>query len=445
VTLDGQRAYDHIRYLSMDIGPRVRGSDGDKKAAGYIRSYFESLGLKVWEQVFDVEYALLINHKVEILEPSLGEVPSSPVMLAPDIPGDGLTGEIVFVEGCQEPQLGPRVTGKIVLWFCSPGSECDRRELLRYRPAAVISIFPDLGLRPKHSQMSRRELGHDHPVPLFWISWEDGLRLVKAGAKKARLVLRTERHQGTSSNIIAELKGNEYPEEIIVVGGHHDTVPGVPGATDNASGIAVVMELARLYAQRGSKRTLRFAAWGAEEGGLLGSAHYARALRTQDSVAQQSEELIAGRDRTQLDRHLFCVNLDTLGTALGHNSCYVLGPPEVSATMNVLSKELGVPHQVSEGIDRSDHLPFAWVGVPNVSLVREGPPLAYIHTSDDTIDLIDVAQLQQLGAFVDTFLMRTAAGARVWPFGRWIPEKLTQEVEKIAEENGWAMGEGSAE
>jgi len=64
---------------SGEIGPRMKGSDGDKRAADYIRSYFESLGLEVWEQSFDVEYASLIDHKVEILEPPLGEIPSSPL------------------------------------------------------------------------------------------------------------------------------------------------------------------------------------------------------------------------------------------------------------------------------------------------------------------------------------------------------------------------------
>jgi len=414
----------------------VRGSEGDKRAADYIRSYFESLGLEIWEQSFDVEYASLIDHKVEILEPPLGEIPSSPVLLTPDTPEGGLTGELVFVEGAQEPQLGPHVTGKIALWSCSDRSECAHRELLKHRPRAVLSTFPGLGLKPKHSQISRREIGHHDPVTSFWITWEDGLRLVRAGAKKACLHLRTECHQGTSCNIIAELKGNEHPGEVIVIGGHYDTVPGVFGAADNASGVALVMELARLYAQRGSKRTLRFVAWGAEEGGLLGSSHYVKRLKKQDQQMRKSESFVAERDSTELDRHLFCVNLDTLGMALGHNSCYVLGPPEVTAAMSVLSKELGIPHQVSEEIDGSDHLPFARVGVPNISLVREGPPLAYIHTSDDTIDLIDVAQLEQIGAFVDAFLLRTAAGAHAWPFERQIPERLAQEVEKMMGEKG---------
>jgi len=435
-SVDGQRVYDHTRHLSVNVGSRVRGSEGDKRAADYIRSYFESLGLEVWEQSFDVEYASLIDHKVEILEPPLGEIPSSPVLLTPDTPEGGLTGELVFVEGSQEPQLGPRVAGKIVLWHCSGASKGDHQKLLRCRPSAVISIFPGLGLKPKHSQVARGELGHHDPVTSFWITWEDGLRLLRAGAKKARLHLRTERHQGASRNIIADLKGNEHPEQIIVIGGHYDTVPGVPGATDNASGVAIVMELARLYARRGSKRTLRFVAWGAEEGGLFGSGHYVRELKRQDKEARQSEGFVTGRDKTQLDRHLFCVNLDTLGTALGHNSCYVLGPPEVAATVTVLSKELGIPQQIPDAVDGSDHLPFARVGVPNISLVREGPPLAYIHTSDDTIDLIDVAQLEQIGAFVDAFLVRTAAGAHAWPFERQIPERLAQKVEKMMEEKG---------
>lgn len=431
---DSERAYDHIKYLSERIGPRVKGSDGDRRAGEYVRSCFEGLGLETKEQTFQVEYASLIGHKIEILDPPIGAIPAAPVLLTSDTPKEGVTGEVIYVEGSQEPQLGPRVADKIVLWFCSNRAERDHRKLLKHHPRAVINIHPGLGLEPKHSQMSRKELGPYDPVTSFWVTWEDGAQLVRAHTRKARLYLHTERHKTISRNIIAELEGRDHPEQIVVVGGHYDSVPDVPGATDNASGVAVVIELAHVYAQRGSRRTLRFVAWGAEEGGLLGSMHYVKELNKQDEGERASNGYVAKRDKTEVDRHLFCVNLDTLGTVLGYNSCYVLGPPEVTATIGVLSKQLGVPHQVFEEVDRSDHLPFAWIGVPNISLAREGPGLAYIHTSKDSIDLIDVTQLRQIGTFVEAFLTGTAAEASRWPFERRIPEKLMRDVKS---QIGW--------
>jgi len=427
--------YDHIRVLSCDISSRPMGSAADKRASDYIHTFFRDQGLDAWKQEFEVESVSLGNHKVEVIEPLLGEIPSYPILASPSTPEAGLSGELVFVEGLQEPQLGPNIEDKIVLWSCSQRSSFKWPSLRSYHPRAVLAIWPSRGIKPKH-YFNYAGLGVSDPVPSFWITWEDGLRLLKAGAKRVRLYLCSKRYKSTSCNIIAELKGTRYPDEIVVIGGHYDSVPDVPGATDNASGIGMVMELARMYAQHGSKRTLRFVAFGGEEGGLLGSKYYVKEMKKQGEGKES---------KNQLGKHLFYMNLDTLGTALGNNSCYVLGSPEITAAVETLSKELGIPHEVKEEIDGSDHLPFAWEGIPNVSLVREGPGLEYIHTVEDTdtIDLIDIDQLQRIGKFIDTFLTRTTAKAEVWPFEQQIPENLVKEIGKAARQRGWPEEEGT--
>lgn len=69
----------------------------------------------------------------------------------------------------------------------------------------------------------------------------------------------------TAHNLVAEVRGTERPEEIVVIGAHYDTVPGSPGADDNASGVAAVIELARHFRTRPQPRTLRFVAFANEE------------------------------------------------------------------------------------------------------------------------------------------------------------------------------------
>ena len=414
---EGGRVYDHVRCLSVDIGSRSIGSRGEKEAADYIYSYLKGLNLEVWKQTFDAETALLRDCRIEILEPPLGEITCAPILLTPDTPPEGVTGEIVFVEGSKRPSLGPHVRGKIMFWACSSREEFNWATAAKYQPLVVIAIWPGLGLKPKHYQMSPRMFHPYDPVTSFWITWEDGLRIFKAEAKKARVCLHSKHCTSTSVNIIAEVKGETYPNEIIVIGGHYDSPPGVPGAFDNASGVAMVMELARLYSQRGSKRTLRFVAFGGEEGGLLGSQRYVTQLKEQ-----------RGKGVDSLSDHLFCLNLDGLGIALGTNSCYVLGPPEIGDTVKTLGEELGIPHIVKEDIDFSDNLPFAWNGVPNISLTREGAGAEFIHTVEDTIELIDIEQLQQASQFIDALLAQTAARAELWPFKRQIPSKMLDKV-----------------
>jgi len=88
-------------------------------------------------------------------------------------------------------------------------------------------------------------------------------------------------------NIIAEISGSVHKEKIIVVGAHYDTVLGSPGADDNASGIAALLELARLFEDIKSKHTIRFAAFTLEEPPVfgspeMGSRRYAAKLREND-------------------------------------------------------------------------------------------------------------------------------------------------------------------
>ena len=91
-------------------------------------------------------------------------------------------------------------------------------------------------------------------------------------------------HGVLSENLEATCEGQSEPSEIILVGAHYDSVPGSPGANDNASGVAALLEISRGFAQRAPARSVRFVAFVNEEapffhGGQMGSMVYAKAAR----------------------------------------------------------------------------------------------------------------------------------------------------------------------
>lgn len=87
--------------------------------------------------------------------------------------------------------------------------------------------------------------------------------------------------QGASyDNLILDLAGTT-PQAPILIGAHYDTVPGSPGADDNATGIAVLLELARSFASNPARHPIRFVAFDLEEYGLIGSSAYADHLKQQ--------------------------------------------------------------------------------------------------------------------------------------------------------------------
>lgn len=91
----------------------------------------------------------------------------------------------------------------------------------------------------------------------------------------------------TATNLIAETPGSRRPQEVILLGAHYDTVPETPGADDNASAVAVLLEVARLLKDHIGKRTVRYVAFACEEPPyyhveLMGSQHHAREARLRD-------------------------------------------------------------------------------------------------------------------------------------------------------------------
>ncbi len=202
----------------------------------------------------------------------------------------------------------------------------------------------------------------------------------------ARLHVETDLLTATSHNVVGIWPGSdpELAGEVIVVGAHLDHVGQDPasgeiynGADDNASGTAVMMELARAFASGGrpTARTLVFAAWNAEELGLVGSCHHVQypAFPLSRTVAAFSIDMVGAGNGTGL-------------AVFGGNV------PEHSWLVEVMNGyatelDLGFSGTGLDPLDASDHVCFAYNGVPAVLLTTFGPH-GYYHTPEDTIDTI---------------------------------------------------------
>jgi aminopeptidase YwaD len=416
---EGQRAYQHIKALSVDIGPRVSGTPAEKQAAEYVASQFSSFGLNPVTLIFDLPNEQATAFKLEILDPPLGEIETLPLVGSADTPPEGLSGEAVFVELPQEPYAGPHVEGKIV--FLANGGILGGglTHLLKFKPLAIVLIGKTMSRKPNTFHVIRKEANKPFDlVPILHISYENGLKLWNKGALRAKVTLINERKPGQSYAVYAEVTGREKPDEIVVVAGHMDSVPADPGATDNAAGTATVLELARIFAERGSRRTLRFAAWGSEEGAGGGSLKYVLELKKAHKLQKAAPDYVEGYSKTDLEKHVLNINLDVLGMSIGHNECVLQASEALENYLKALTCEMGVHHTFKNEIYGSDNICFGWAGVPAVSFARAGVGTHYMHTPEDAIDLIDSGQLEIIGNLLDVFITRTAAEGLVWPFDR---------------------------
>jgi aminopeptidase YwaD len=429
-TFDGKKAFHHLEHLAVTIGSRLTGSPGEHKAARYIARAFRSFGLRVTQQRFG---CITFSNRKCAFEVRQGgrwrQVAAEPVMLSKSTPPGGVEGEIFHAESGQPEYLTPAMKGKIVLVGGRFEAE-DRHRMIGYGPKALVSIDPTV------RESFRRAILHDESrrtygsLPMATIRHLDGLDIIKQRARRARLVLRNSERKSYSLNVIGEKAGTDVADEIVVICAHYDSHWRITGASDNAGGTAVMMEVARVLAGRPSKRTLRFIAFAAEETGLYGSTFYAnrlaRAARRDKKNASFDEKI----DQTECDKHRLTFNIDVHGCILGGYHATFNGPEDVGASVRLLAKEIGMACDVQKKPMSSDGTPLAAVGIPNVQFARSGGTSAFGHQTGDNIRYLSADALGGAGDFVERYLRRYVTDAPVFAFPREIPEDQMKDVKE---------------
>jgi hypothetical protein len=224
----------------------------------------------------------------------------------------------------------------------------------------------------------------------------------------------------TCHNLEAELKGKSRGEEIVVVGAHYDSVSGSPGANDNGSGIAAVLELARAWAGRAPARTLRFVAVVNEEPPFfqteqMGSLVYARQCRQRNEniVAMLSLETIGyystvkGSQKYPFPVGLFYPSRGDFIAIVGNRANARLVRHCIASfrrQASFPSEGAALPGRLP-GIDWSDHWSFWQAGYPGI-MVTDTAPFRYphYHTQQDTPDKLDYERLARVVAGLDKVL-----------------------------------------
>ena len=187
-------------------------------------------------------------------------------------------------------------------------------------------------------------------IPVVGTNGSLGEGLLAGGEMPEVRVLAAEGGSNRTTNVIAESPGGDG-DETVMVGAHLDSVPEGPGINDNGSGSATVLEIALRLADLDAqpRNRVRFAFWGAEEIGLLGSRHYVEGL-------EEGEEISA------------YLNFDMTGSPNFVNSVYE-GPDEVEDVFGSYFEARDIPTETNSALDgRSDHGPFQDEGVPTGGL-----------------------------------------------------------------------------
>ncbi len=203
----------------------------------------------------------------------------------------------------------------------------------------------------------------------------------------------------TSQNVIAVVQGNN-PDFSLVIGGHIDSRSTTPGANDNASGAAVTVELARVFARNGSYPTLIFILFGAEEDhGEITPEHV--------NSHYGSRYYVATMPYFEKERLVGMISLDMVGYGNGLFARYMgIGPMKLVYMIHEFGNSNGFPLSTKQGGNLSDHEPFEKAGIPSVWLeyMINGSYDPFVHRAEDTWEHVSPKNLQFTGELVQRFI-----------------------------------------
>lgn len=405
-------AYRQVAHLTENIGPRISGSLQAGAAVEYVAGELRQLGLTVQLEEVKVPHWVRGAETAELVEyAGQAKGTGQKVVLtalggSTSTPTDGLTADVVVVNNFDELKaLGrDQVAGKIVLFneifdkqkaaagiaFVAYG------EAVRYRgagPKAAADLGAAAALVRSVGSADFRlpHTGFSFPagIPAGAVTAEDAdliAHLAAEGKVRMHLTLTPQKlPDATGYNVIADLKGSEHPEQIVVVSGHLDSWDLGTGAIDDGAGVAVAMETAEIVQKLHlhPKRTLRVIAWMDEESGGAGSQAYTK---------DHSSDFV---------RHVAAIESDS-GAAhpLGFDVKMTTRAAELlRPVMGVLQSFGASAVQPSSYAPGADISAMSEAGVPALGLLQDGRTyFNYHHTAADTLDKIVPAELRENAA-----------------------------------------------
>jgi Zn-dependent M28 family amino/carboxypeptidase len=414
--LSDPAAFDFVKSLTTEIGPRLAGTESHKravawaearlKAAGFENVHAEPFTFPAWirgAESADIEGPVPQHLAVTALGGSVAtdaggiEAEISLFSTYDDLlaaaPGS-LDGKIAVVtQRMVRAQDGSGYGAANPIRRQGP-SEAAKRGAVAY---LLRSLGTDSHRLPHTGALNYADGAPRIPAAALSIPDTEQLeRLAALGPVKIRLVLRPSVQQNAPSwNVVGEIKGSERPDQIVLIGGHLDSWDLGTGATDDGAGMAIVFGAARLIAGLPQRpgRTIRIVLFGAEEMNFSGAAY------AQAHEAEAGQIVVAGEADFGA-RNVYSVQLP--GGAAGSDFGRTLQRIIASLGANLDRRPaLGGGDDISE---------LQKAGVPVVSLRQDG--LDYFdthHTADDTLDKIDPKELAQAVAVWSAFTYLAAA------------------------------------
>jgi aminopeptidase Y len=365
---DGAREHQAAFQSIADAnnGIRTSGTPGYDASVDYVAETMEAAGYDVTIQPFQFQTFITLSQTVleQVAPEPVGPIENS--VLAYSGSGDvtapvtALPGPAVDpTPGCDAADFAGFPAGNIALVSRGACAFADKATNANNAGAAGVVIYNNTAGTLNGTLGNAFTLD----IPVTSVTQAVGIELAATPGLILRLKADTFRGIATTYNVLAEKTGRNA-DNVVMVGAHLDSVNAGPGINDNGSGSAGLLEVAENMAKVTPQNTVRFAWWGAEESGLVGSTFYVNSLSEEE---QEDIALYLNFDMIGSPNHVFFIydgdDSDLVGAGPGPE-----GSADIEKTFEAFYDGRGLPYKGTDFSGRSDYGPFIAVGIPSGGL-----------------------------------------------------------------------------
>lgn len=427
LAISASRMAEDVKTL-VDFSPRHAATENEWKAASYVENSFLATGIHVRvDKVTGIKAWKHKDTRIRVVEPVERELFGVAILGSGPTPPEGLIAELVYVgQGRLEDYEGVDLENKLVFRDPPRALTLDNPsdETAPQGPTEMLINEKKVAGFIEHSRLKGNILQTDLlsgpgglPVPAVAVTYEDGQVLKELLREwyalpnwykrteqqipvKLLLQVEVESSDSYGYNVIASIPGSELPEEKVVLVAHHDNAFG-PGACDNATAVAVNLEISRVFSQLPRpKRTIEFVSVTGEEYGEFGSGAYV------DKYVKSNEDSYQGAivlDIIGNGDHLYYI---TESICLGK---LVKNSPEINELLQEVCSDLGYVIEGTPLEFASDDGPFILAGVPTSYLAKLiSTSWPYLHTYMDDFNVVDINGLKVVAQITGITLWRMA-------------------------------------
>jgi aminopeptidase Y len=364
VTLDGARSHQAALQAIADAngGNRTSGAPGYDASVAYVKEKLEAAGYLVTVQEFQFQTFISLSPSIleQVAPPPTGPIPNNimsysgsgdvtaPVTALPAPPVD-------TTPGCDAADFAGFPAGNIALISRGACTFALKATNAYNAGASGVVIYNNI----PGTLNGTLGNGFTLDIGVTSVTLDVGQQLAATPGLVLRLKTDTFRGIATTSNVLAESRDGD-PNNVVMAGAHLDSVNAGPGIEDNGTGSAAILETALQMAKVKPRNKVRFAWWGAEESGLVGSTYY---VNSQSPEERSKITLYLNFDMIGSPNHVFFIydGDDSDGVGAGPGPA---GSAEIEKVFERYYTEKGLPYKGTDFSGRSDYGPFIAAGIP---------------------------------------------------------------------------------